>query len=262
MYPEYLPEYAQQLLDHMSHGRSFESFAAKLELSTHRLISWCACHVDFREAREIGRAKSLYYWETQMRDYQNNSEGKPKFNFAYWKYNVSSQFPHLYGTKTAAYYQQLENEIYGVGYGEMPEVNEPIYATPAAELTSEAEQTIPAETEIIENQISQLQLHTSTAKAVLTVNNDAENPSHNQQEIPPILDWDAEEAYLRKLKEYGAKDVPQTEEEFQEMKRQFYQGAGQEPPAATNITKAVIPPRIGNGYKRHRSKYHGWRPVR
>jgi hypothetical protein len=252
MYPQYLPEYAQQLLDHMSRGLSFESFAAVLDLSTHRLISWCACHVDFREAREIGRAKSLYYWETQMRDYQDNPEGKPKFNFAYWKYNVSSQFPHLYGTKTAAYYQQLENEIYGIGYGEMPEVNEPIYATPTAELTSEAAQEIPQIAEVIEIPIDQPQ----TENEALPRKSDTEIPDSEAPLISTITDWDAKQAILFDLVQRDGENTPKTEEEFVAMMTQFNQSEVHEPPTAPMITKAVIPPRISNRHKRHRSKYH------
>jgi hypothetical protein len=52
-------EYCQMLIDHMSKGLSFESFAAVINVNRDTLYDWRARHDIFLDAQKIGREKQL-----------------------------------------------------------------------------------------------------------------------------------------------------------------------------------------------------------
>ncbi len=55
-------EYCSQLIDHMDKGYSFESFAGIIGIARSTLYRW-EKHLEFKEAKEIGFAKCLLFWE-------------------------------------------------------------------------------------------------------------------------------------------------------------------------------------------------------
>ena len=60
---KYKPEYCERLIDHMAQGMSFESFAGKVRVSKGTLFNWYKDYPDFKEAKEIGEACLLYFFE-------------------------------------------------------------------------------------------------------------------------------------------------------------------------------------------------------
>lgn len=60
---KYKPQYCQMLIDHMSTGKAFESFAASVDTSIRVTYEWRDQHPDFQQAYERGQAKSMAVWE-------------------------------------------------------------------------------------------------------------------------------------------------------------------------------------------------------
>ena len=59
---KYKEEYCEQLIDHMSYGKPFKTFGGVVGVSKQTLYDWCERHEDFAEAKDIGKAKSEYFW--------------------------------------------------------------------------------------------------------------------------------------------------------------------------------------------------------
>lgn len=59
----YKPEYCQKLIDHMSQGYSFESFAAVVDVNRDTLYQWKKDHADFSDAVTKAFSKCLLKWE-------------------------------------------------------------------------------------------------------------------------------------------------------------------------------------------------------
>lgn len=62
---KYLPQYCQGLIDHMSLGFSFESFAATIPVNPDTLYEWANKHIAFSEAKKVAWAKSLLFFERE-----------------------------------------------------------------------------------------------------------------------------------------------------------------------------------------------------
>jgi transposase len=60
---KYRPEYCQMLIDHMSEGYSFKSFAARVYCNEDTVAEWAKVHKDFSDAKTIGRALERFIWE-------------------------------------------------------------------------------------------------------------------------------------------------------------------------------------------------------
>ncbi len=63
---KYDPKYCQQLIEHMSKGKSFDSFAGKIRVTLATIKAWKEKHEEFAEAFEIGDAQSLLFWEEDL----------------------------------------------------------------------------------------------------------------------------------------------------------------------------------------------------
>lgn len=64
----YTEEMPFKLIEHFSQGRSFESFGGRDDVSAGKttLYRWLTQYEEFKEAKEIGESKALYYFETLM----------------------------------------------------------------------------------------------------------------------------------------------------------------------------------------------------
>ena len=60
---KYKPEYCQMLIDHMSKGFSFESFAGIVDVNRDTLFEWATAHDEFNEAKHLAFARNLIFWE-------------------------------------------------------------------------------------------------------------------------------------------------------------------------------------------------------
>lgn len=60
---KYKKEYCELLVQHMSQGLSFESFAGEIDVNRDTVHEWATRHKDFSEAKRRGEAKSRIIWE-------------------------------------------------------------------------------------------------------------------------------------------------------------------------------------------------------
>jgi len=60
---KYRKKYCEELIDHMSQGYSFGSFAGKILVNRDTLFEWANKHKEFSDAKEIGLAANLYKLE-------------------------------------------------------------------------------------------------------------------------------------------------------------------------------------------------------
>jgi transcriptional regulator with XRE-family HTH domain len=97
---KYQEHFCQMLIEHMSKGLSFESFAGVIGVSRDTVYRWARDIAAFDEAKEIGTSKSLLLWEKigidgvwDLTEYEN---GKPSFskrlNTASWIFNMKNRF--------------------------------------------------------------------------------------------------------------------------------------------------------------------------
>ena len=56
-------DYCQQLIDHMSQGLSFDTFAGRISVNPDSLYEWVNKHETFSEAKKIGTAKRNFLVE-------------------------------------------------------------------------------------------------------------------------------------------------------------------------------------------------------
>jgi hypothetical protein len=61
---KYKPEFCEQLISHMSQGKSFESFGAKANAGRRTLFDWVEKYPEFKQAKEAGEMKALDFLET------------------------------------------------------------------------------------------------------------------------------------------------------------------------------------------------------
>lgn len=60
---KYKKEFCEKLIEHMSQGYSFESFAAVIDVDEETLRTWVGLHPDFLGAKGIAFTKSRQVWE-------------------------------------------------------------------------------------------------------------------------------------------------------------------------------------------------------
>lgn len=60
---KYKPEYCEQLIQHMSEGLMFESFAAVIDVNKDTLYEWCKRHPAFSEAKKTAISKNLLFYD-------------------------------------------------------------------------------------------------------------------------------------------------------------------------------------------------------
>ena len=87
---KYKEEYCQKLIEHMAEGYSFDSFAGIVEVNIDTLYEWAKVHKDFSDAKNIGTAKSMAWWEKIGRMGMINEI--PFFNDRIWRLNMINRF--------------------------------------------------------------------------------------------------------------------------------------------------------------------------
>ena len=64
---KYKPEFCVMLIAHMSEGYSFMSFGAIARAGRMTLYNWCDHYPEFKEAKQIGEASALKFFETAIK---------------------------------------------------------------------------------------------------------------------------------------------------------------------------------------------------
>lgn len=96
---KYKPEYCNLLIEHMAAGLSFESFGAVVECSKQTIYDWLDAQPEFLDAKKIGTAKSLLFWEklgirgtVGVPVEWNGKQAKGNFNSGSWIFNMKNRF--------------------------------------------------------------------------------------------------------------------------------------------------------------------------
>jgi len=85
---KYDPKYCELLIEHMSEGLSFETFAVTIGVVVSTTYDWARDHKEFSEAKRYGFAACQYFYEQMGR----SGMTKKGFNAAIWIYNVKCRF--------------------------------------------------------------------------------------------------------------------------------------------------------------------------
>lgn len=87
---KYKQDYCDMLVKHMAEGLSFESFAGHISVTKQILYDWCEKHPEFLDAKKLGWAKCLLFYEKIGRQAM---VGKlPGFNLGSWCLNMKNRF--------------------------------------------------------------------------------------------------------------------------------------------------------------------------
>lgn len=62
----YKPEFCEQLIIHMSQGKSFETFGAKVNVTRKTLYKWVEKYKEFEEAKDIAFLKAMEFFESRL----------------------------------------------------------------------------------------------------------------------------------------------------------------------------------------------------
>jgi hypothetical protein len=85
-------EYAEQLVEHMGRGYSFESFGGAVKVCKQTLYSWCEAHDTFKQAKALGETLSQYWWEQQGHAGLYMGGKDTPFNATVWIFNMKNRF--------------------------------------------------------------------------------------------------------------------------------------------------------------------------
>lgn len=89
---DYQPEFCQQLIEHMTKGYSFESFAGIVSVARRTLYLWADAHEEFMHAKDIGQGKCQVTWESIGIEGIWNEEGQRTLNIGIWVFNMKNRF--------------------------------------------------------------------------------------------------------------------------------------------------------------------------
>ncbi len=87
---KYEPRFCKMLVEHMTGGLSFESFAGEINVAISTIYLWRESHDEFSEAFKTGYPKCLAFWEKLG---LTRVAGKTKrFKEATYNYNMNNRF--------------------------------------------------------------------------------------------------------------------------------------------------------------------------
>jgi hypothetical protein len=97
----YKPEYNEMLIEHMSAGYSYQTFAAKIKVNLDTLYNWEKLFPEFSETKKEAFEQCRLFWEKQGIDgvwdiTEFDEKGKPiktkRLNSAVWIFNMKNRF--------------------------------------------------------------------------------------------------------------------------------------------------------------------------
>ena len=96
---KYKKKFCNMLIDHMSKGFSFESFAGVAKVNQDTLHEWKKVHREFSEAKNIASGISMLWWERigiaamiGQEIMLNGKKQKININTAMWIFNMKNRF--------------------------------------------------------------------------------------------------------------------------------------------------------------------------
>ena len=120
----YKKQYCKMLVDHMSKGLSFLSFAAEIKKPRAVLYEWLKKHKEFAEAKQEAEEASRLFWEKMG---IGIAAGKLKNgNAAIWIYNMKCRFPAVWRPKReldiSARYEQDLKALEGMSASDLAQI--------------------------------------------------------------------------------------------------------------------------------------------
>jgi hypothetical protein len=98
----YREEYCKMLIEHMSEGFSYETFAAKIGTCRDTLYEWEKVHPEFSDTKKKAKEISQYWWESAGINglytiIEHGPDGEKniiekKINQAMWIFNMKARF--------------------------------------------------------------------------------------------------------------------------------------------------------------------------
>lgn len=91
-HPEYKAKYCAMLIEHMSKGFSYETFAATIGTSRQTLYNWEKQYEEFLYTKRIAFDQCQLFWETQgIKGLHSDKEG-PNLQASLWMFNMKARF--------------------------------------------------------------------------------------------------------------------------------------------------------------------------
>lgn len=96
---KYEERFCKLLIEHMAEGYSFESFGAQAECGRSSLYEWAKVHPEFAEAKAIGEAKAIKYYEKHLKDHRYGNQAE-KANMGAVIFPMKTRFHEIYGDRS------------------------------------------------------------------------------------------------------------------------------------------------------------------
>lgn len=92
-HPKYKAAYCKQVVDYMSEGLSFDSFAGEIGVTRMTLYRWIEKYPEFQDAKSLADMKCLQWWEKAGR---SGMVGKIKgFSGVMWIFSMKARFGRI-----------------------------------------------------------------------------------------------------------------------------------------------------------------------
>lgn len=88
----YKPEYCEKLVEHMSKGLSYETFAGTIDTHKQTLYDWEKANPEFMDAKKRAFEKCRIFWEQIAIDHLVEHDKGSKLNSSVWIFNMKNRF--------------------------------------------------------------------------------------------------------------------------------------------------------------------------
>jgi hypothetical protein len=89
---DYKPEYCELLIQYMSKGYSYQTFAAQVNCNVDTLYEWEKKNPEFSDAKKMGFIKSQAFWEDIGIQGLWTAPNGPNLNATVWIFNMKNRF--------------------------------------------------------------------------------------------------------------------------------------------------------------------------
>jgi hypothetical protein len=89
---KYSSDYCEMLINHMSKGKSYETFGITIGVSKQTLYDWEKVNPDFLDAKKLAFDACLSFWEDMGIEGCWNKPGEKTLNTGVWVFNMKNRF--------------------------------------------------------------------------------------------------------------------------------------------------------------------------
>ncbi len=114
---KYKPEYCEKLIEHMSIGHSFESFAGIVGVCFDTVYRWSNTHQEFSEAKKKGKAAGLLTLEKMA--FAGMAGKLPGWNATTWIFYMKNRYAQYYSDRQQIEISTKPTIIEKIGGGEI-----------------------------------------------------------------------------------------------------------------------------------------------